>query len=105
MWAGLTLIACTDRDPAHACSARRTAAVCTRVLFIGNSYTYVNDLPGTFAKLARATGHDVVTGMVAAGGATLGQHASATTTKRAIDSLRWDYVVIQEQSQIPSVEP
>ena len=47
------------------CSAGHDAcgggSVCTRVLFIGNSYTYTNDLPGTFVQLAQAGGHPVAT--------------------------------------------
>jgi len=30
-----------------------------RILFIGNSYTYVNDLPHLFAELANAGQHKV----------------------------------------------
>ena len=75
---------------------------CQRVLFIGNSYTYVNDLPAMFRHLARAAGHPVVTGMVASGGETLADHASSTETPAAI-GVGWQYVVLQEQSQIPSV--
>ena len=33
-------VACADRDLAHACTARGATAPCTRVLFIGNSYTF-----------------------------------------------------------------
>ena len=32
---------------------------CTRVFFLGNSYTSVNDLPATFASLAWSGGHRV----------------------------------------------
>jgi hypothetical protein len=76
---------------------------CTRVLFIGNSYTYVNDLPGNFAKLARAGGHQVEVGMAAPGGWSLSQHASSAETLDKLNSSKWDFVVLQEQSQIPSV--
>lgn len=75
-----------------------------RVLFIGNSYVFVNDLPGTFAALAKSGGHPVETGMAAEGGWTLYQHANSTQTLEQLNSSHWDYVVLQEQSQIPSVE-
>jgi hypothetical protein len=78
-------------------------SACTRVLFIGNSYTFANDLPGTFAGLARAGGHAVETGMVAEGGATLADAAGSTDVARAITSSRWGYVILQEQSVIPAV--
>jgi len=49
------------------------AAEPLRVLFIGNSYTYVNNAPEIFAALARAAMPDreVETRMVAIPGATL----------------------------------
>src|SRR4029077_2866526 len=34
------------------CETPRGASACTRVFFLGNSYTAVNDLPDTFAALA-----------------------------------------------------
>jgi hypothetical protein len=77
---------------------------CTRVLFIGNSYTYVNDLPGTFAALAQSGGHGVETGSLAGSGATLADHAAEPATATKLDSSRWSFVVLQEQSQIPSIE-
>ncbi|MGA3184943.1 MAG: DUF4886 domain-containing protein [Candidatus Dormibacteria bacterium] len=78
-------------------------ATCTRVLFIGNSYTSVNDLPGTFADLAWAGGHRVQTEALDEGGWTLAEHLSASETAPTIGSERWDEVVLQEQSQIPSL--
>jgi hypothetical protein len=77
---------------------------CTRVLFIGNSYTFVNDLPGTFASLARSGGHRVEVGMAAEGGWTLAQHLASSQTNGLIASRPWAFVVLQEQSQIPSLE-
>jgi hypothetical protein len=74
------------------------------VLFVGNSYTYVNDLPDTFAALAASGGHSVQTGMAATGGATLADHATSGDAQAAISSAHWNVVVLQEQSQIPSVE-
>ena len=38
--------------PAMDCSNLQANESCTRVLFIGNSYTMVNDLPTTFMNLA-----------------------------------------------------
>jgi len=78
------------------------AGPCERVLFIGNSYTYVNDLPAVFRHVARAAGHAVVTGIVANGGETLEGHASSTETTAEI-AQGWQVVVLQEQSEIPSV--
>ena len=95
----LTLTGCSGK---HGCDVNSTS--CTRVLFVGNSYTFVNELPGMFAKLAGSAGVDVATTMVAEGGATLADHASAAETTAALASERWNYVVLQEQSEIPSIE-
>ena len=79
-------------------------STCVRVLFIGNSYTFVNDLPTVFRDLARSAGRNVETGMVAEGGETLAQHAASSDDASAINGGHWQYVVLQEQSEIPSVE-
>ena len=78
-------------------------ATCLRVLFVGNSYTFTNDLPGTFARLASAGGHRVETGMVAAGGATLEQLAGSADLARVLAARPWNVAILQEQSQIPAV--
>jgi Lysophospholipase L1 and related esterases len=76
---------------------------CTRVLFIGNSYTFVNDLPNTFAKLAGSGGHNVEVGMSAQGGWRLADHAVSIETLHLLNSTKWNFVVLQEQSQIPAI--
>jgi hypothetical protein len=72
------------------------------MLFIGNSYTHVNDLPGMVAALARAGGHKIATSMVAPGGWTLAQHADSEATLAQLRASEWDYVVLQEQSVRPT---
>jgi len=91
-------VACS---PAIGCGDQ--ASGCLRVLFVGNSYTQVNDLPATFAALARAGGHRVEVGMAAEGGQTLLGHTTSANTQNQLVPNRWDVVVLQEQSQIPSV--
>jgi len=86
------------------CHTMPGAGVCSRILFIGNSYTSVNDLPTVFTKLAWAGGHRVETGMMAEGGWTLSDHANSPETLASLRASKWDYVVLQEQSQIPSIE-
>ena len=86
------------------CSSPFGSGPCTRVLFIGNSYTAVNDLPTMFADLAGSGGQRVETGMAAPGGWTLANHASSSDTLGKIKSTNWNYVVIQEQSEIPSIQ-
>ena len=84
------------------CGSGAGAGTCTRILFLGNSYTYVNDLPSTFAQLAWSGGHAVEVAMVANGGETLAQHAASSDSLGKIASGGWAYVVLQEQSDTPS---
>jgi hypothetical protein len=77
---------------------------CTRVLFIGNSYTSVNDLPFAFEQLAESGGQAVGTSVHAPGGYTLQDHVGdSETTARIEGSPAWTFVVLQEQSEIPSI--
>ena len=85
------------------CGKLGDSAACTRVLFVGNSYTSVNDLPAMFAKLAASGGHPVETGIAAENGWSLADHAGSSVTATALASKKWNTVVLQEQSQIPSV--
>ncbi len=96
------LMAAWGCSPAVDCRDRQNGGSCLRILFIGNSYTYVNDLPGVFANLARSGAHPVETDMIAPGGWTLSQHAGSNGTLDKINSSKWDYVVLQEQSTIPA---
>lgn len=72
------------------------------VLFIGNSYTSVNNLPAIISDLAVSKGKEVTYDTQLLGGATLQTHAGNATTYTKIKSKPWDYVVIQAQSQEPS---
>lgn len=76
-----------------------------RVLFLGNSYTSVNDLPNTFRQLALSGGDTVFVDSNAPGGYTFQGHTTNTTSLSKIAQGNWDYVVLQEQSQMPSFPP
>ncbi len=73
-----------------------------KALFIGNSYTYYNDLPQTISQLATSTGDTLTTASSTPGGYTLEQHFSNAATLALIQQGGWDYVVLQEQSQLPA---
>ena len=77
---------------------------CVRILFIGNSYTFTNDLPGTLVKLAEAGGKRVETGLAAPGGWALSDHLKSADSLAQISASKWTYVVLQEQSMIPANE-
>ncbi|HEY8197800.1 MAG TPA: hypothetical protein VIG04_12520 [Gemmatimonadales bacterium] len=67
------------------------------MLFIGNSLTYTNDLPGTVAGIALAAGDTFQVQTVAAPNMALIDHVSRQTDAvDAIKSWKWDYVVLQQ---------
>ncbi len=72
------------------------------VLFLGNSYTYVNNLPLVTASAAASVGDSLVYDSNTIGGYTLEQHSQDATSLSKIAVGNWDYVVLQEQSQLPS---
>ncbi|MNK01874.1 PKD domain protein [compost metagenome] len=72
------------------------------VLFIGNSYTYVNDLPGMLGTLANSLGKEITVDSKTNGGYTFQMHVNDPQTYTKIHSKPWDVVVIQGQSQEPS---
>ena len=75
-------------------------------LFIGNSYTYANStIPVWVNKIAISLGDSLSYEMQAPGGAQLNQHAVNPSTLSSISSEEWDYVVLQEQSLMPSFPP
>ncbi len=73
-----------------------------RVLFLGNSYTYYNNLPQLLADMALSAGDTLVFDSNTPGGYTLQGHSTNATSLQKIAQGNWDYVVLQEQSQLPS---
>jgi hypothetical protein len=71
------------------------------VLFIVNSFTARNDLPGLIARLAAAQGKRMERRLISAGGASLRTHWNAGEAAKAIRDGKYDAVVLQEQSTLP----
>lgn len=76
-----------------------------RVLFIGNSHTFVHDVPGMLQRLGEATDTPIWVEALTIGGATLDDHLRRPSTAATIRNGPWDFVVLQEQSTIPAFEP
>ncbi|NDI98560.1 T9SS type A sorting domain-containing protein [Flavobacterium sp. LaA7.5] len=76
--------------------------VTRKVLFIGNSYLYTNDLPLMIENVAASAGDQLIQDSNTIGGYTLSEHATNTVTQTKITAQDWDYIVLQEQSQLPS---
>ena len=80
-----------------------SAEPAVRVLFVGNSYTFSNDLPGMVRDLAGAANRRVDTGVMAPAGWWWRDHAASKKTLDAIAQGDWDFVVLQEQSMVPAL--
>ena len=76
-----------------------------QVLFIGNSYTYMNGLPELINQIAISKGNSLIYESHTPGGSTLMQHASNSNVQSLLYATEWDYVILQEQSQNPSFPP
>jgi len=93
--------------PKPATSAPRDEKRDLRVLFVGNSYCYVNDLPALVRELASANprGPQIAVESVTPGGALLKQHFESTGALEKIRAGGWTHVVLQGQSLEPIMHP
>lgn len=80
----------------------QTAGTTLQVLFVGNSFTFFNTLPDVVAGIARSLpkGPAIQAKMFASGGMTLQWHWATGKAAAAIDSQKWDSVILQEQSAL-----
>lgn len=67
-----------------------------RVLFLGNSLTYSNDLPGIVQALAKARGQELYVDSITAGGANLEDLWDDGAALDAIAKGKWNVVVLQQ---------
>ena len=73
------------------------------VLFLGNSYTFYNDLPSLVEQMGNSFGEEIIAESSTPGGYTLWEHTTNTTTLAFLDEPRFDFVVMQDQSQMPVI--
>lgn len=73
-----------------------------RLLFIGNSATYVNDIPGTLKNLAEKAGYLIECERIVKGGAKLSFHADTSTihSQTVLETIQkgFDIVFIQDNA-------
>jgi hypothetical protein len=81
-----------------------SAQTTRKVLFIGNSYTGVNNLPQMIKDAALSAGDTLLFDSNTPGGYTLEDHSMDPTTQTKIMAGGWHYVVLQGQSQEPIVQ-
>ena len=80
-----------------------------KILFIGNSFTFYNAMPGFLKRIAYGEGERIDVDSVTFGGYRLSLHSDITTedgkyTDEKLRSEKWDYVVLQGQSAEPALE-
>ncbi len=72
------------------------------VLFIGNSFTYIHDIPGKLIQIASSDATNKIqlqVRSVTKGGAGLAYMFLNAEAQNAFTSQHWDYLVLQEQSE------
>lgn len=87
--------------PLSACSSKSVPdSDKLKILFIGNSYTYNNDLPGQIKAMAE--NHDDVSSVevksLTPGGAALQDHLDSSFTMSVLKDGEWDIVIFQGNS-------
>lgn len=87
----LVVLLCTS------CSGLPVQRQPIRVLFVGNSLTYVGNLPAVFSALATINGHRVASDMIVKGGATLAQRLDDGSVARALKENTYSVLVLQER--------
>lgn len=76
-----------------------------KVLFVGNSYTDHNDLPTLVKDLACSGGYNLSVSSKSHAGYRFLSHAGDSGTLAKIYSQAWDFVILQNQSQVPGWRP
>lgn len=66
----------------------------TKVLFIGSSMIYTNDMPGMFKETALSMKQNILVESSTAPGYNLNKHLQSDETLSKIKSQKWDYVII-----------
>lgn len=80
----------------------------TAVLFVGNSYTYYNEMPNMVKRLAAVNKQDCDISVSVNGGVSLKDHWEGNAglrTKTLIEENSIDFVIIQDQSMTPISYP
>jgi hypothetical protein len=84
------------------CKEGKTQGIKRDVLFLGNSYTSYNNLPNLVANVAASVGDTLEFDSYTPGGYSFQLHSNDSNAIAKIKSKAWHYVVLQEQSQLPS---
>lgn len=101
----LVMMAATGPGQGAALQTEASLPADVRILFIGNSLTFYNNLPVVVSQMYAAEHRLALTGQHTPGGIGLAQHAQSPEVAAKIASQKWDFVVLQDQSAMPQVNP
>lgn len=74
----------------------------TRILFLGNSHTYWNDMPAVFSNICKDCGKDVDVDMLAGPGTTYDGHLRQRINLRySLVFGNYDYMIMQQAAHTP----
>ncbi len=93
---GLTVLTLALAFAPTAPSSPEAAREPTRILFIGNSLTYANELPALVQALGRGAGKDVTCAAIARPDVSLDDHWNQGEALKAIRQGGWSFVVLQQ---------
>jgi hypothetical protein len=65
------------------------------ILFVGNSYTQMNNLSKVYQNLANSKGKNIFTDILAVGGSSFKGHVLRDNTYNKFKERSWDYVILQ----------
>ncbi len=94
------LPACTQSQPTPATSAQPL-----RILFIGNSLTFTNDLPGMLQSIAATESPSLQSDSVTFPGVSLDFHKLTGIAHTKLHAHPWDVVILQDYSTRPREHP
>ncbi|MGJ8656026.1 MAG: DUF4886 domain-containing protein [Akkermansiaceae bacterium] len=88
-------------DPHHKLVNRVETTEHLKILFIGNSYSF--NVPKAFEKIATSKHKKITVEQVTIGGCTLLRHSQSKELLTKIKNTKYDIIILQEQSQTPSI--
>lgn len=91
-----------ERSPWPRCAAARSGS---RILFLGNSYTFFNRMPAMVKAMADSRGLRPDVHMHAAPAASFQSHWNDGKARKKLEGTAWNFVILQDQSATPVVAP
>lgn len=77
----------------------------SRILFLGNSYTFFNRMPAMVKAMADSKGLRPDMHMRAAPAASFQSHWNDGAARKKLEGTAWDFVILQDQSATPVIAP